>query len=340
MSTVGLDIGGANIKAATCDGRALTAAFALWQRPHDLADFLRHEILAGFTGFETVALTMTGELCDCFSSKGEGVAFIIDAVRQAAGSATLRVYSLEGDFLQPGEAIDSPSRVAASNWHALAAFLGSREDLTGSLSNGIGLLLDFGSTSCDLIPFQGGQVLSLGNSDPSRIENGELVYTGSIRTPVCAVLNQARFRERQVPLAQEFFASMRDVYLVLGDFQEDPSCCQTADNRPATIDFAMQRLARMLCADRGELDDQDLVSLAHQCRDAQMGLIQKAIQLQLDRAADREIHFVLSGSGSRLLETHLEILGDQRRLNLVDRLSHSLCEAAPAYAVARRATVP
>src|SRR5690606_19206721 len=37
---LGLDIGGANIKAATCDGRSVSIPFAMWLRPQDLAQQL------------------------------------------------------------------------------------------------------------------------------------------------------------------------------------------------------------------------------------------------------------------------------------------------------------
>ena len=40
MRTIGLDIGGANLKAADNDGRAVSRAFALWREPERLVDEL------------------------------------------------------------------------------------------------------------------------------------------------------------------------------------------------------------------------------------------------------------------------------------------------------------
>ena len=37
MAIIGLDIGGANLKAATADGAAQSRPFALWKRPRELA---------------------------------------------------------------------------------------------------------------------------------------------------------------------------------------------------------------------------------------------------------------------------------------------------------------
>src|SRR3954454_11275303 len=65
-----LDIGGANLKAAHSAGLIRTVAFEVWRRPQDLARELA-ELAAGFPRFHRIAVTMTAELCDCFSTKAE-----------------------------------------------------------------------------------------------------------------------------------------------------------------------------------------------------------------------------------------------------------------------------
>ena len=71
MSKVlGLDIGGANIKAAVNDGRSIEIGFPLWKRSPELVDVLQADILARFSDCDHVAVTMTGELCDCFRRTG------------------------------------------------------------------------------------------------------------------------------------------------------------------------------------------------------------------------------------------------------------------------------
>jgi len=79
---IGLDIGGANLKAATSAGGALSRPFALWKHPDRLADELA-VIAAELRPTGPVAVTMTGELCDCFRTKRDGVRHIL----AAAGSA-------------------------------------------------------------------------------------------------------------------------------------------------------------------------------------------------------------------------------------------------------------
>ena len=139
MSILGLDIGGANIKAADETGRAVSRSFAIWKYPERLANELA-SILHSFPQTERVAVTMTAELADCFATKSEGVRFILDAV-EASVARTLRVrsrphsesagyieqvfvWTTEGRFVSASEACEQPMQVAAANWHALATWCG------------------------------------------------------------------------------------------------------------------------------------------------------------------------------------------------------------------------
>src|SRR5438046_1175169 len=72
MSVLGLDIGGANLKAVHADGSARTVRFPLWKQPADLPAALS-ALLASMPHSTRLAVTMTGELCDCFATKREGV---------------------------------------------------------------------------------------------------------------------------------------------------------------------------------------------------------------------------------------------------------------------------
>ena len=78
---LGLDVGGANLKAAHTDGAALSRPFALWKDPGGLAGALRG-LIAEMAAADLLAVTMTGELCDCFESKRQGVLAILDAVEE------------------------------------------------------------------------------------------------------------------------------------------------------------------------------------------------------------------------------------------------------------------
>ena len=73
------------------------------------------------------------------------------------------------------------------------------------------LLVDAGTTTTDLIPIKAGKVAARGATDAERLTEGELLYTGVVRTPVMAVAHSAPFRGRVQKIAAERFATMADV---------------------------------------------------------------------------------------------------------------------------------
>ncbi|WP_438893701.1 hypothetical protein, partial [Bacillus cereus group sp. BC255] len=78
------------------------------------------------------------------------------------------------------------------------------------------LLIDFGSTTADIIPVTDGTACPLGLSDADRQATGALVYTGATRTAVMAVASEAPFGGQWVSLAREYLATMADVRRILG----------------------------------------------------------------------------------------------------------------------------
>ena len=255
MSWIAMDIGGANIKLADGYGFAESVGFALWQHPQRLADELRTS-LATAPACDHLAVTMTGELADCFSSKAEGIQFILDAVADAADGRHTRVYLTDGTFVVPSVAVARPLMAASSNWHALARYCGRYAPA------GRALLLDVGSTTTDILPLRDGAPAGVGHTDTQRLLAGELVYSGVERSPVCALVQDAGYRGKRCRVAQEVFSTTRDVYLVLGDCAEDLHDFGTADHRPATRADACRRLGRMLCADLDQFQWNDALALA------------------------------------------------------------------------------
>jgi uncharacterized hydantoinase/oxoprolinase family protein len=79
---IGIDIGGANTKVATSDGGFVDSIYApLWKNNTILHDLVLSELKRKFEpGIEAVGVVMTGELCDCFATKREGVLHIKSAV--------------------------------------------------------------------------------------------------------------------------------------------------------------------------------------------------------------------------------------------------------------------
>lgn len=331
MGVVGLDIGGANLKAATAEGVAVSSPFEIWRDPEGLSAALA-DLLARLPDVKMLAVTMTAELADCFRTKAEGVDRVLSAVERIAGNRPVRVWTTDGRFVSPAEARREPVRVAAANWHALATWAGQK-----FVPCGWGLLIDIGSTTTDIIPLRNGCPSAVGLTDGDRLLSGELVYTGVRRTPLCAVLAEVRFRGQRCPLAAELFATMLDVFLLLGDIADAPDDCQTANGRPATRIEAWHRLARMLCRDATEFTDADALDAARQFAAAQQAMIARALDQVLSLQDTLVEAVIVSGSGSFLARRVIASdsrTRDARRVSLDVELANAVAEAACAFAVA------
>jgi probable H4MPT-linked C1 transfer pathway protein len=330
MTWLGLDIGGANLKAADAHGFATSRPFAIWRAPNRLVEEIQ-ALLALAPPHDRLAVTMTAELADCFETKAKGVGAIIDAVVAAAGDRDVVVYATSGGFLTPAIARQRPLEVAASNWHALAS-------LAARYCTSLGLVIDIGSTTADLIPIVGGRPCAEGNTDPKRLQSGELVYTGVERTPVAAILSHLLWRGAPCPIAAELFATSLDAYLLLGDQPAEPQNSDTADGRPRTRQHAHARLARMVCADATMFSSEDALAAANAVRTAQTSKLAAALARVVGRLPAPPETIVLSGQGEflalRLVEEFPWSCGPPRVLSLNKELGAARSRCAPAYAVA------
>jgi hypothetical protein len=326
---LGLDIGGANLKAAATDGRAASVAFPLWKQPEKLAAALG-ELVGRFPEADELAVTMTGELCDCFETKRDGVRHIVTAVMNVSRCRPVRVWSTDGAFLDTNEAKEQYLKVAASNWHALATFVGS-----AYVPSGPAILLDIGSTTTDVIPILDGVPCPTGKTDYDRMPMGELIYTGVRRTPVCAFMGFGG--------AAELFATTLDAYLLTGAVAEDPTDSDTADGRPATRKHAHARMSRMVGGDPELISEEVTRTLAEGIADQQRmhirssaDKIRRILNAKLRRMFNDPAACIISGSGEFLARRVCDL--DPSSLtpvvSLTERLGPERSTAATAYAVA------
>lgn len=329
MKWFALDIGGANVKAADGQGYAQSYVFPLWKHPKKLAQQLR-TALSEAPPCDHLAVTMTGELADCFESKEAGVQFILQAVSEGSDNRHTRVYLNDGRLVTPQIALTMPHLVAAANWHAVAKFAGRYA------KSGTALLIDVGSTTCDVIPLVDGQPKAVGKTDTERLLLGELVYTGIERSPVCAVADKGPYRGRSCPLVHEVFATMLDAYLLLDELPEDMAVHTTADGKPATKAHARTRLGRMFAADGEEFHHRDAIELAKALANAQSAKLAVAVQMVKDRQQKPPSTVILSGHGEFLARDVLATLGmqDATIVSLGRELGSLISRCAPAHAVA------
>ncbi len=330
---IGIDIGGANLKLADTHQFAKQSRFPMWKNPDRLANELSR-LLEGIQDFDSVALTMTGEMADCFSTREEGVCRILEQVTRIVPSTCIRVYTVEGTWLSVPQAAREPWQVGASNWKALATYASRWTDGDPTL------LLDVGSTTTDIIAIFNNTVLSQAKSDRDRLVSKELVYTGIERSSIIGLVHELVVHDNPCPVINESFATTSDVNLVLGYTEEDLEDCDTCDGQSKTRSHAAYRLARTVGEDGSTLGQQDIEKLAESIYDAQVTLVSKAMISVATHFKKRSCERVLfSGHGDFLIDDAIEKLGwDIQRTRLSERLGPILSRCAPAHAVAVLAT--
>jgi probable H4MPT-linked C1 transfer pathway protein len=273
LPVIGLDVGGANTKAAAVDGDATTRIvsepFELWRDPEGLADAIASVVGRLKLDGAPVALTTTAELVDVFVSKREGVLSVLDAAERALPGRRLRVMTTDGALIGLDAARRTPLLCAAANWIATALVVArSLPDV---------ILLDCGGTTTDVIPIVGGEVAARGRTDVERLLAGELVYTGALRTNIAAVVSSVLVGGEPCPVSSELFAISADAHLLRGSLTADQCTCTFPDDRGTSPAEVRSRLARVVCADPEQLADGDLEAIADAVHEAQVAAIVAAL---------------------------------------------------------------
>jgi probable H4MPT-linked C1 transfer pathway protein len=249
--------------------------------------------------------------------------FVLDAIAAAFPDACVRVWSVDARWRTPAEARREPLAVAAANWAATAHLVGRH---TADC-----LLVDVGSTTTDIVPIRGGAPMARGRTDVERLQAGELVYSGALRTPVEAIAATVPVRGHETGVSAEGFALAGDVHVWRGELAPADYSVPTPDGRPATKQFAGERLARVVCADREMLDETDIGLIADALWDAQVTRIAAAVG-RVGAGQPALTHAVVTGLGEFLAAAAARRVGLQVT-HLADTLGPA-ARHAPAAAVA------
>ena len=336
---LGWDVGGVNTKVACLDENgALTVrsrAYELQRAPDALVRVLRDlaaQVGAGSvveSGFSriaefTCAVTMTAELSQMFRTKRDGVRFVLDAVSAAFPEATARVFTADGRFLTIEAARHEPLAVAAANWAATARLV--------AFGHPDAMLVDVGTTTTDIIPIVNGRVVADGMTDPERLASGELVYSGALRTPVEAIVHTVAHRDQAFGVSAEGFALIGDVHLWLGRLEPGDYTVPTPDGRPPAREFAGERIARVICADRELVDDSAITRIAESIAAQQVAGIAAAIGRVRSRHPSLRTS-VVTGLG-HFIAAEAARAASLDVMSLADDIGEEAARYAPAAAVA------
>lgn len=317
------DIGGANLKSYHTVKGASCVGFPMWIHPQSLAAKIQ-SMASNMPACPTWGITMTGEMADVFASRAEGVRAIVEQVAIAASRLSIpnvRYYGTAGRFMNAEQAMGSPELVASANWHALANWVSSWIERPS-------LLVDVGSTTADLIPVSPGRVDTPSRTDHDRLRRGELVYLGIGRTPVCAIVDALPFLGNFIPVMRERFACTDDCALLLGWIPEDANDLTTCDSRPRTIAASVNRIARMIGLDNGQVSIAQATGMAEHVMGSATALIARAGE-QHQRHAHAQ--WVLSGHATRLIRRPPAI----SVIDLAEKLGSQESRVGPAFALCK-----
>lgn len=298
---IGVDIGGANLKVVDASGAHIHYC-PLWKETPI------REILREYSTADNAAVVMSGELADCFSSKQDGINFIVSAVKDVFPGAFF--YGTDGSFHK-----EPVPELAAANWLVMADVLRTRYPDA--------LLVDMGSTTTDIIPLNAWDILK-DQTDFTRLKAGLLVYYGMLRTPVSSLLRTVTLDGQMTGISTEYFACSGDAHLLMNMITPEEYTTVTPDSCSPLWEDSLRRMARMVCADVEEIGEESILTIASSFVKEEELLIKKAIQSIIDRYRCEQI--ITAGIGSRILSTWFDAVD----LNIT---MGSFSDAMPAWAV-------
>jgi probable H4MPT-linked C1 transfer pathway protein len=335
-----LDIGGANTKAAflhtetDCveEFKAASEYFPVWKDPEKLVSVLSglREKVSDGAKLDGVGLTMTAELSDAFQTKREGVNHILACVALVFADLPVFVLDVDATLRSMDDARSEPLMVAAANWAATGWMVAQLVKTC--------VIVDVGSTSTSIISVIDGRVSAAGKTDLEKLMVGELVYTGSLRTNVAAIVRAVPLRDGVARVSSELFAQSGDVHLVLGNITEEEYTTESADGRGKTKREALARLARVVCADIEMLTEEEIVQIARHVYDKQVEQVAEGLSQVYSRVKSlttAKIPVVVTGLGKDFLaKTAAKRLHVEKIMDLSRFMPNDVVLAAPAAGVA------
>ncbi|MGL6297586.1 MAG: hydantoinase/oxoprolinase family protein, partial [Methanobacteriaceae archaeon] len=282
MKVVGFDIGGANTDLAIIDFnkysgiKEIISDFAylpMWYKSSELSQTLLKLIkdnnnnnntdnngdCDGLSDIDAIGICMTAELVDAYETKVQGV---LEIAKDVFDTFT-KEYNIPVSFVSLNGMIDyetlksNPLSVAAANWVATS-------EIAKKISSNC-IMIDTGSTTTDIIPIKNGKECSIGRTDFERLQTGELIYTGTLRTNLASIYrpnNKIYLNGKSYRIGSELFAITADIFNVLAKIDKSDYSCDTPDGGTKSKEDSMRRIARVLCADLDILSKDEIIEIA------------------------------------------------------------------------------
>jgi probable H4MPT-linked C1 transfer pathway protein len=292
--TSGWDIGGAHIKVARSNHKGeiidvIQVPCPLWLGIEQLDQAINAVFQQLNNQHDQHGVTMTGELVDIFANRQRGVAGILACLSKHIPAEHTHVYAADAGWLPPSQAPQQWQQVASRNWQASASLVAQLHPQ--------GLFIDIGSTTCDIIPFYNGDAQPQGIDDFQRQTTRELLYTGTIRTPLIAVSQTAPFNGVLTSIAAELFATTGDVWCLLDLLDPDTIQDESADGQAWNHNACATRIARLLGTDANIATLADWKQLAQWFAEQQLHQITQAVLQVSSAQANLSANSPIIGAG-------------------------------------------
>jgi probable H4MPT-linked C1 transfer pathway protein len=331
MKIAGFDIGGANTDLAIVnfdeDGYIIDIKtdfqyLPMWKCKEELSQVLTDLIGSEIGGIDAIGVCMTAELVDAYQTKSEGV---LDIARRVGETFNLPIgyVGLEG-IIDYNHLQRNPFQAAAANWIATSRL--------AAKINPDCIMIDTGSTTTDIIPLKNGRECAQGRSDLQRLQTGELVYTGTLRTNVATIVDKVPLNNTGVRVASELFAISADAHLLLENISEEDYNCETPDGAGKSPVDCMRRISRVICGDLDILSTSDIMEISGFIVQKQVEQVTEALMEVATR--NGIFNVVTTGLGMDVIAASASELAGIPRISMDQLLSREECVVAPAVGTA------
>jgi probable H4MPT-linked C1 transfer pathway protein len=305
--------------------------FPVWKNPDKLSKTLTKltRKLTKSKRVDLVTVTMTAELSDAYRTKREGVNRILIQIEKAFPTKRALILDVDAKLRTIQEARAEPIEVAAANWAATGWMISQlKKDCVA---------IDVGSTTTSVIPILNGSIVAEGKTDLEKLINGELLYTGALRTNVAAIVHNIPVRSGIAQVSSELFAQSADIHLILGNISEREYTVETADGKGVNRQDSLARFARVVCADMEMLSEQEIMVMAQYVYEMQVEQI--AIGLRKVRGRmnkrGREYAAVVTGLGRNFLAGKAALKGGFSKIvDFGELVGGDVARVSTAFAVA------
>ncbi len=342
MRILGVDVGGANMKIVIVKfyskyhevEEVIREYFPLWKRGREGLENYIKNMAEKFRNIDGISICMTAELCDIYSSKSEGVKHVVECfLKYFKHVKHMKFITCNLELVDYDYAIKNPLEIAAANW-AASAWLISKlvKDC---------IFADIGSTTTTIIPVVDHKPIICGKNDPEKLTCGELAYIGTLRTSVSEIVRYLPYKGARAEICREYFATMADVNLVLGNITEKDYVIDTADGRGKSVLESAIRIARTVCSSLELMNIEEIIEIARYVYNEAINRIVESLILVRSRIANivknlREIPLITAGIGEFMLRDAGIRAGFSKIISVDDIVKQrfKIAPVFPSYAAA------